>query len=212
MPWNGSCCSCCCATFYGLLSQKWAATSKQEVFSCLHPFVKLFLLCVFYHSFLSKFVWCDQANWRNSFQPCMLFYVLHLVSHLVMRNAILYMISFIPLKKYYNTFIKKNCQPKKVKNAELSKCFQLYIFFWLYLFYNNTLCYLFITSLPLLTVGTEAEGAGPTAEAEQPLKGATRKCASERAKCQGGLCTAGSCTLYISRNLIFLLNWYHNMN
>lgn len=148
MPWNGSCCSCCCATFYGLLSQKWAATSKQEVFSCLHPFVKLFLLCVFYHSFLSKFVWCDQANWRNSFQPCMLFYVLHLVSHLVMRNAILYMISFIPLKKYYNTFIKKNCQPKKVKNAELSKCFQLYIYiFFGYIYFITTPCA--ICSLPL---------------------------------------------------------------
>lgn len=46
--------------------------------------------------------------------------------------------------------------------------------------------------LCLYSVGTEAEGAGPTTEGEQPFKRAAGRCTRERTKCQRGLYTAGT--------------------
>lgn len=44
----------------------------------------------------------------------------------------------------------------------------------------------------LCSVGTEAEGAGPTTEAKQRFKRAVGGCTRERTMCQRGLCTAGT--------------------
>lgn len=44
----------------------------------------------------------------------------------------------------------------------------------------------------LCSVGTEAERAGPTTEAEQPFKGAAGRCTRERTECKRRLCTAGT--------------------
>lgn len=44
----------------------------------------------------------------------------------------------------------------------------------------------------LCSVGTEAEGAGPATEAEQPFERAAGRCTWERTECQRGLRTAGT--------------------
>lgn len=49
-----------------------------------------------------------------------------------------------------------------------------------------------VLSIFLCSVGTEAEGAGPSTEAKQPFKRAVGKRSRERTKCQGGLRTAGT--------------------
>lgn len=74
------------------------------------------------------------------------------------------------------------------------------------------ICLYFSLFLFFCSVGTQAEGAGPTTEGEQPFERAAGRCTRKRAKCKGGLCTAGTTLIINHRTRGLVLKCTPNTN
>lgn len=93
-----------------------------------------------------------------------------------------------------NTSIANSGNSNRLPAHELAALLDKEVCLLIVVIIQNVLlcCLLIIFFYSLYSVGTEAEGAWPTNEAEQPFKSAAGGCSRERTVCQRGLCTAGT--------------------